>query len=376
MISDLRYRTMAESDSSIWQWCNARRKISKGRRGAIGLASDHAFNQQNESENQKQAVRCDTSSHGSVFPCDSSDECKNSDGQWLPDLVDQPTTPDLDNGPLNTRKLDKSRFNGGTQRGSIASSPSSSACEQVDSSSCASITHDDVVEGMLIQSTDFSSVPSSRNKEMCHEELGSVFQALKHERFELASPEKNLKADHSFRSGRPTLRNLRTVGIRKNKSIVSTSGLDLLVNAIFLLENCYADLMAWGSNDLQVHEQPIIRPFFIHAGLQKKRVIRRAKSAYRHRCNAQESLQSQEPELLKAIDSKPNLKGNHFCELGFGQIAESKQNQCLGDISEFIHEDQAVQSPLTSKLRRSVRGVHAKHYNFVAHPVKTGSIVS
>lgn len=376
MISDLRYQTMAESDSSIWQWCNARRKISKGRRGAIGFASDHAFKQQNESENQKQAARCDTSSHSSVFPYDFSNECKNSDRQWLPDLVDQPTTPDLDNGPLSTRKLDKSRFNGGTQRCSIASSPSSSACEQADSSSCASITHDDVVEGMLMQSTDFSSGPSCRNKEMCHEELGSVFQALKHERFEVGSLEKNLKEDHSFRSGRPTLRNLRTVGIRKNKPSVSTSGLDLLVNAIFLLENCYADLMAWGSKDLQAHEQIVTKPFFIHAGLQKKRVIRRAKSAYRHRCNAQESLRSQEPDLLKAIGWKPNLKDNHFCELGFGQIAESKQNQCLGGSSEIILEDQAVHSPLTSKLRRSVRGVHAKHYNFVAHPVKTGSIVS
>lgn len=375
-ISDLRYQTMAESDSSIWQWCNARRKISKGRRGAIGFSSDQAFKQQNESEHQKQDARCDTSSHGSVFSCDFSNECKNSDRQWLPDLVDQPTTPDLDNGLLNARKLDKSRFNGVTQRGSIASSPSSSACEQADSSSCASITHDDVVEGMLTQSMDFSSGFSGRNMDMCHEELGSVFQALKHERFEVGSPEKNLKEDHIFTSRRSALRNLRTAGVRKDKHNISTSGLDLLVNAIFLLENCYADLMAWGSKGLQVHQQSITSPFFIHAGLQKKRVIRRAKSAYRHRCNAQESLQLQEPELLKDIDSKPNSKDNHFRQLGFGQIAESKQNQCLGGSSEIIHGDQAVQSPLTSKLRRSVRGVHAKHYNFVAHPVKTGSIVS
>jgi len=227
-----------------------------------------------------------------------------------------------------------------------------------------------------MQSMDFSSGPSCRNMDMCHEELGSVFQALKHERFEVGSPEKNLKENHSFRSGRPSLRNLRTVGIRKDKSNISTSGLDLLVNAIFLLENCYADLMAWGSKGLQAHEQSITTPFFIHAGLQKKRVIRRAKSAYRHRRNGQESLQSQDPELLKVIDSKPNLKENQIYELGFGQIAESKQNQCLGGNSEIIHGNQAVQSPLTSKLRRSVRGVHAKHYSFVAHPVKTGSIVS
>eukprot|EP01018_Ginkgo_biloba_P010716 Gb_14381 [translate_table: standard] len=388
---------MDESDS-IWQWCNARRKNCKGRQGAIGFASDAlssrctqpglsrlgTLKQQKESKFKKNG-RYGRLSHELLMPIDFNVEVKNSDGQCLSlvlDPVEQPATPDLETAAPKTRKLEKLKVHRGMPGVGVASSSSSSVHEETSTgiSSCASVVHDEVTEGTHLQSMNVTSKPSCSDKDFCKEEPGSLLQTLKFGKFDMGLKVKSLTRHRTLSSemsAKSLLRNLHAVGNKKAKSKISFQGLDLLVNAICLVESGHADFVDQISytrnKGLRASEQCIRKPFFMHTGLQKKRVLRRAKSAYKQRCLPQESTQLHGRDLPMAVDSKPDLKVNHLCELGIVQIVKHKGSQCLGGSPEVNDEDQVLQSSFGSKLRRSVQNPPSKYSDSVLRPRKKGS---
>ncbi|XP_057825665.2 uncharacterized protein LOC131037524 [Cryptomeria japonica] len=311
---------MGDSDN-IWQWCNARKKMCHQRSAAAAAVGYDAFSTKANPLKEQEEIKY---------------QKKKTERQCLVDPVEQPTTPDPDDPVRKAGKLELSKLPSIT-------SPcfSSSVCGQTsaDSSSSASIVHDEAAEdGMHLQSTDFSSPSSCNNNNLILEQMGSLSNSPKIESLDL-------KKDQSLISRMPTrgfLRNLRPLGNRIAKLKASSEGLDLLVEAICLLES-------WGNKLIPVHRECKAGLAFADAGLHKKKVIRRAKSAYKQRCINGDAKQWHHQKILLEADSKPDLQRNNLSELGITSIVEYNQNQ------DDRHQAEAVQSRFMSRLRRSVR---------------------
>lgn len=116
------------------------------------------------------------------------------------------------------------------------------------------------------------------------------------------------------------------------------------------------------------------RPFFIHDGLQKKRVFKRECVQAQIQCPGICTIAR--VRTFEVYYFKAWLERESSLWTGCWSVCWSKTKTVFGSIPEIIDGDQGVESPLSSKLRRIVQVVHSKQYNFVIHPVKTGSTVS
>eukprot|EP00252_Welwitschia_mirabilis_P022838 TRINITY_DN6295_c0_g1_i1.p1 TRINITY_DN6295_c0_g1~~TRINITY_DN6295_c0_g1_i1.p1 ORF type:complete len:272 (+),score=28.48 TRINITY_DN6295_c0_g1_i1:169-984(+) len=259
-----------ESESgNIWKWCNARKRICKARKGApIGIAM----------------------------------ESKVAERQCAMDLIEHPATPDLVHAVPKSRTFSSVEGFLPSQSHSPTSTSSTSSYEvERVAEEGASLMSLSQSPGLADSSKDSESGASVNTKSKAPRKIPARHTRLKKE-------------------GKAKLK-------RGNSSV---QGLDLLVHAICLLENCFADFLACGSSSTsQDHESSSFK-----LPILKKRVIRRAKSAYKTR----------QPEL-------PNQSQNQS-PIGFQVPA--------ADVVQDQVEQQAY--PLPSGLRRSARAVHVKHY--------------